>query len=72
VGFVKRAWWGRPPGWVSSGRPVFLVSSRFGVLATRGQTDMRGLVTCRMGFSAGTASLSTERERSQSWWAGCS
>jgi hypothetical protein len=24
--------------------------SRFGVLATRGQTDMRGLVTCRMGF----------------------
>ena len=33
-----------------SGRPLFPGVSRFGVLATRGQTDMRGLVTCRMGF----------------------
>ena len=40
-----------PAAWLGVERPaLFPGVSRFGVLATRGQTDMRGLVTCRMGF----------------------
>jgi hypothetical protein len=69
-GLLSRAWVGRPRCWVRGGRPVlFLVASLFLVSvsgATRGQTDMRGLVTAGRAVRLGRFRCSrVERDHDQ-------
>jgi len=62
-----------PAAWLGVERPAHVSWC----LPVRRVGDARSDWYARVGYlqdglSAGTASLSTERERSQSWWAGCS